>query len=288
MAETYCGKSCAECAQKEQLNCQGCKYGPGRRFGGDCELAKCVMEKGHETCDTCSFMGNCSIQRSCAVMPEKRIKRLEAEAARKAEMAKQAPLLGKWLWIIFWLIIPSSVASILTNQTLAQYVPSLYLPGQILNALCSAAYGFFLLKLAPVEGTYKKAGICVLITGAVSAVVAIATGAAGLTQVPTWTLLITIPSAIAALVGEYYSFCAHAAVLDGVDQELSEQWSKLWKWYIGFFLGMFGSIVIVLILPIIGVLALLAAAIGLLVVGIKKLVYLYRTAKIFREYPVGA
>ena len=52
MAETYCGKSCAECTKKEELNCMGCKTGPGRPFGGDCELAKCVRDKGHETCET--------------------------------------------------------------------------------------------------------------------------------------------------------------------------------------------------------------------------------------------
>lgn len=28
MAETYCGKTCAECTQKEILNCPGCKAGP--------------------------------------------------------------------------------------------------------------------------------------------------------------------------------------------------------------------------------------------------------------------
>ena len=50
MAETYCGKSCEECTKKEQLDCSGCKTGPGRQFGGDCELAKCVRDKGHETC----------------------------------------------------------------------------------------------------------------------------------------------------------------------------------------------------------------------------------------------
>ena len=36
-----------------------------------------------------------------------------------------------------------------------------------------------------------------------------------------------------------------------------------------------------------GAIALIAAAIGTVVVSILKLVYLYRTAKIFREYPVG-
>lgn len=283
MAETYCGKNCLECTQREALTCKGCKSGPGRKFGGDCELAQCVMEKGHETCDTCSFKTTCNRLGKCETVPEARLRRMEAEAARKAEMAKQAPLLGKWLWIIFWLIIPNSIASVLTNQTVVVYVPSLNVPGQIISAICSAAYGFFLLKLAPVENTYKKAGICVLVTAAVSVLVALLTGAAG---TPTWTLILTIPATIMAWIGEYHMFRANAAVLEGVDQELSEQWIKLWKWYIGFLLGMVGSIVIVLILPMIGVLALLAAAIGVLVVGIKKFVYLYRTAKTFREYPV--
>ena len=282
MAETYCGKNCAECTQKELLNCQGCKYGPGRRFGGDCKIAQCAMEKGHETCDTCSFMGNCSIQRSCTGMPEERIRRLEAEAARKAEAAKQAPLLGKWLWLIFWLIIPSSVAGILTNQTIVQYLPSLNLPGQILNAICCAIYGISLLKLASVEEFYKKAGIFVLIAGGVSAAVAVVAGATG--QTPAWTLLLTIPAAIVALVGEYNEYMGYSAVLSGVDDELSEKWAALWKWYIGMFLGMFGCILIMLIFPLLGALALLAAAIGLIVVGIKKLVYLYRTAKLFRGF----
>ena len=283
MAETYCGKTCAECSQKESLNCQGCKYGPGRRFGGDCKIAQCAMEKGHETCDTCSFMGNCSIQRSCTGMPEERIRRLEAEAARKAEAAKQAPLLGKWLWIIFWLIIPSSVASILTNQTVIQYLPGLNLPGQILNAICCAIYGISLLKLASVEEFYKKAGIFVLIAGGISAVDAIATGTAGAVQAPAWTWLLTIPAGIIALIGEYNEYMGHSAVLAGVDNELSEKWVSLWKWYIGLFLGMLGCILVMLILPLLGALALLAAAIGVVVVSIKKLVYLYRTAKFFRN-----
>lgn len=283
MSETYCGKNCAECAQKESLNCQGCKYGPARQFGGDCKISQCAMEKGHETCDTCSFMGNCSIQRSCTGMPEERIRRLEAEAARKAEAAKQAPLLGKWLWLIFWLIIPSSVASILTNQTVIQYLPGLNLPGQILNAICCAIYGISLLKLASVEEFYKKAGIFVLIAGGISAVDAIATGTAGAAQAPAWTWLLTIPAGIIALIGEYNEYMGHSAVLAGVDNELSEKWASLWKWYIGLFLGMLGCILVILILPLLGALALLAAAIGVVVVSIKKLVYLYRTAKFFRN-----
>ena len=284
MAETYCGKSCEECTKKEQLNCSGCKTGPGRLFGGDCELAKCVRDKGHETCDTCGFKGNCGTLRSRESMPDYRIRKIEAEAVRKAAIAKRAPVLGKWLWIIFWLVIPSSIGSIMSHETTAKILPGLVMPGQIINAICSLTYGAILLKLGSEEDRYRTAGICALIAGGVSAVVAIITVAA---EEATWTLLFTLPAAVVAMVGEYNEYMAHSAVLSGVDNELSEKWEVLWKWYIGLFLGMFGCIIVMLIIPILGAIAILGCAIGTVVVGILKLVYLYHTAKIFREYPVG-
>ena len=79
----------------------------------------------------------------------------------------------------------------------------------------------------------------------------------------------------------------HSEVLSGDDNELSEKLEVLWKWYIGLFLGMFRCIIVMLIISILGAIAILGCAIGTIVVSILKLVYLYRTAKIFREYPVG-
>ena len=284
MAETYCGKSCEECTKKEQLNCSGCKTGPGRQFGGDCELAKCVRDKGHETCDTCGFKGNCGTLRSRESMPDYRIKKIEAETMRKAAIAERAPVLGKWLWIIFWLVIPSSIGSIMSHETTAKILPGLFMPGQIINAICSLIYGAILLKLGSEEDRYRTAGICALIAGASSALAAMINGGS---DGATWILIFTIPAAIVAIVGEYNEYMAHSAVLSGVDNELSEKWEVLWKWYIGLFLGMFGCIIVMLIIPILGAIAILGCAIGTIVVSILKLVYLYRTAKIFREYPVG-
>ena len=284
MTETYCGKSCAECTQKEQLNCSGCKTGPGRQFGGDCELAKCIRDKGHKTCDTCSYKGNCGTLRSRDNMPDYRRRKIEAEEMRKAAIAKRAPVLGKWLWIIFWLIIPSTIGSLMANESTAKILPGLFMPGQIINAICSLTYGAILLKLGSEEDRYRTAGICALIAGASSALAAIVNGGF---EGATWILIFTIPAAIIALVGEYNEYMAHSAVLSGVDNELSEKWEVLWKWYIGLFLGIFGSILVMLIIPVLGAIAVIGCTIGTVVVGILKLVYLYRTAKIFREYPVG-
>ena len=122
MAETYCGKNCTECAQKESLNCQGCKTGPGRQFGGACELAKCVRDKGHETCETCGFKGSCGTLRSRDSMPDYRRRKIEAEETRKAAIAKRAPVLDKWLWILFWLFIPSEIGGLMANETIVEFL----------------------------------------------------------------------------------------------------------------------------------------------------------------------
>ena len=283
MAETYCGKSCAECIKKEQLNCPGCKAGPGRQFGGDCELAKCVRDKGHETCDTCGFKGNCGTLRSRDHLPDYRIRKIEAEEMRKAAIARRAPVLGKWLWIIFWLIIPNTVGSLMANDSIAKVLPGLFVPGQIINAICSLTYGAILFKLRTEEDRYRTAGICAMIAGAASALAAVINGGS---DEATWIVIFTIPAAIVEIVGEYNEFMAHSAVLSGVDNELSEKWEVLWKWYIGTFLGMLGCILVMLIAPVLGAIGILGCAIGMIVVGVLKLVYLYRTAKIFREYPV--
>ena len=282
MSETYCGKNCVECTQKETLNCPGCKAGPGRQFGGDCELAMCVRSKGHETCDSCTFKGNCGMLRGRERMPDYRIRKIEAEAMRKAAIAKRAPVLGKWLWFLFWFIVPSTVGGLMANETTTEIMPALFLPGQIINAICSLTYGAILLKLASEEDRYRTAGICALIGGAAAAIAAIVNGAS---DGATWILIFTLPASIVGLVGEYNEYMAHSAVLSGVDNALSEKWEVLWKWYIGLFLGMFGCILVMLIIPILGAIAILGCAIGIAVVSILKFVYLYRTAKIFREYP---
>ena len=158
------------------------------------------------------------------------------------------------------------------------------MPGQIINAICSLTYGAILLKLGSEEDRYRTAGICALIAGGVSAVVAMITGTG---EEAAWTLLLTLPAAVVAMVGEYNEYMGHSAVLSGVDNELSEKWEVLWKWHIGLFLGMFGCIIVMLIIPILGAITILGCAIGTIVVSILKLVYLYRTAKTFQEYPVG-
>lgn len=275
MTETYCGKSCAECAYKEVLSCPGCHAGPGRSWSGDCELARCIREKGHETCQTCGFRDRCGTLASRERMPVYRIKKAEAERIRAEAVAKRAPVLGKWLWLLFWLIVPNTAASII------QMIPAMEMPGEILAFGCNLATGLILLKLAAEDGGYRVAGICTLITSAVNLA---ATLVFSTPDGAGWALIFTVPATIVGLVGTHREFMAHAAVLGGVDNALSENWEKLWKWYIGAMLSLLGSVILMPIVPVLGILVILAAAIAVIVVSILRLVYLYKTAKAFRYY----
>lgn len=282
MAETYCGKTCAECVQKEALSCPGCKAGPGKQYGAECELAKCCTGKGHQVCASCSFNGNCITLRSKDNIPEYRLKSVEAERIRAAEIAERAPILGKWLGILFWLFIPSGIASLLTNENITVLMPRLYIPGVILRAICSVLYGLILIRLTSEEERYRKAGICSLICGAASVLTACFSGGA---RVLHWALLVSVPVAIVSFVGAYNEFTAHSIVLTGVDHWMSENWSLLWKWYIGSYCAMLGSLLVIVLNPVLGLLVTIGAVICLLVVSILKLVFLYRTAKRFQDYP---
>ena len=149
------------------------------------------------------------------------------------------------------------------------------------TARAAALAVLILLQLADQDFQYKTAGILCLITAAASGIVALVSGSG---ESPAWTLAITLPAAVVSLVGEYNEFMAHATVVNKVNRELSLKWEQLWKWTIGCYGALFGSIIIMLIASLLGFILMLGGLIGLAVVSITKLVYVYNSAKLFREY----
>ena len=177
--------------------------------------------------------------------------------------------------------MPATVAGFLKTNNVMKSAPGLYVFGQVLNVVCSVAYGIVLLQLAAEEDRYHTAGVCALVSAAIGVLIIILFGNS---EAPVWSLLITLPAAVVALVGEYNEYGGHSAVLEGTDNELSEKWMTLWKWYIRCTVCTVVGMIFMLFAPLLGAIAALAGAVGTLVVGIMKLVYLYRTAKIFRDY----
>lgn len=281
MAEALCGKDCAVCADREELSCPGCQNGPGRRFQNKCEVAVCCHEKGHVLCNSCSFFPSCGRLRDRDRMPRTFLRQRMEEQERKERLANNAAFNARWLMLLFFMVIPDVVVSILTAEVITNWIPGLFWPGECLRILCLAACCVILFKLSKNCEDYRRAGICILIGGGVGTVVTMLFGGSDL---PGWSLLLTLPAMVIRLYGEYKEYQAHAYILKDADQEMAEKWEKLWKWYWISYAAMFGSIVVMLIMPVVGLLVMLAAVIGVLVVGIMKIVYLYRSAVIFKEH----
>ncbi len=52
----YCGTDCSVCEWKERTGCKGCKAQAGKMFWGECDKAKCCLEKKIEHCGQCAAL----------------------------------------------------------------------------------------------------------------------------------------------------------------------------------------------------------------------------------------
>ena len=279
MADTYCGKNCEECSWRERLECPGCKNGPGGRWQGECELAKCCRDKAHVSCDTCINNASCGILQARDRMPEKRIMKREAQEREKEDLKRKSVFLGKWFWILFWMVVLANVGGVLTFEMVTSLCPFLYLPGKIVEFAASLGYSIVLLRMAAECHCYKTAGICgfIAIAWSIFGEVSSAAGAEAI------AVLVSLPGLVVGLIQEYNEYKGHEIVLAGADNELSDKWARLWKWYVGLLAATLGSILIALCNAFLGMLVVLVGSIGGLVLGIVKWVYLYRTARTFRD-----
>lgn len=283
MGESYCGKRCDECPARPGGHCAGCKDGPGSPWSGDCEIARCCRNKGHESCGTCTLNGHCALYSGRMGAQMERERRREAEDEARRRNADRAPLLAKWLTVLFWLVIPNIISQVMTNENVLELLPELYWPGTVLSILYMFAYGGVLYVLRGESGRYRTAGTLLLISGVISVVMLLAFSANA------FAVIVSLAVSVIAFVAEYQEYMGHAEVLAGADSYLADRWRGLWRWMIYAFAASIGGALAALLFVQAAFLALLfllvsvAGMIALLVLGILKLVYLWRTARVFRE-----
>lgn len=278
MAEAFCGKDCDLCQEKLSEECRGCKEGPGRRFGGSCPIADCCRDKYHANCDTCQEAVSCTKRQQKDQMPQMRIAEAAAKEEKEVQKREKAKVLGNSLWILFWLLIPNIIAGIMSNERLKPISPMMYYIGTVLGIVVEIIYYIILFKLRHIEEKYGRAAICTLV-GVVLAVI----GLILTDELLVFAVPFLIATVAVSLASNYFLYYGHAAVLEDFDMELSEKWKALWKWQL-ICLGGTVAGIFLLFLWIVGVLLVLASVIGIVVISIVELVYLYRMAVLFREY----
>lgn len=282
MSESCCGKCCTACAFAEQIGCPGCKAGTYRPIAAQCAIATCCRTRGHESCETCTSHATCPTLSKKDANPEAILQKLadlrqkkEAEAAaaarKQAQLRETAAIMGKWVWLIFWLMIAAMVIGLLEK------VRGLLVPVTVITAGLAAAVGvIYLTKLSAVHDGFRLASLQQFTT-AVTALLGLFISE-GTALDTTLSLVLLIPS----LVGMYYEINTFAEVLEDTDRELSEKWRKLWKTFLICTGLTFGSLVLMLLAPRLAALAILCGAIGMLVVAIQEYVYIYHTAQGYR------
>ncbi len=282
VAATYCGKLCDVCTDREELRCPGCKVGPGRLYGGDCALAKCCRDKGHQECQACHRKGGCHHYRSREYMSVYRRRSIAAQTEHTAKVERQVPFFRRWLQLLLWLVIPSTVASSLISISVSGMLPVLALIGWILGGLCALLHGVILLRLASEEAGYRAAGIYSLLGALLNGVYL----CLGLRSSIVWVLVFTLATLLATTLSACCEMISHGAILSGWDDALAQHWSGLRSYYLAAYFVLLIAVSTILIAPSLGLGVMGIGAAVLSRTEAYKTHYLLRTLQAFQRYPM--
>lgn len=265
MSDTYCGKECSSCQQKEILDCPGCKAGPGNIYRGDCPLSSCIREKGHESCDTCNRNGRCPTRARRDTMAQERIEKNEQKQQHLEALQQRSPILAKWLNGLFILNIISLIVEVLDNISALTKICA------YVNVAVSIGCVICLWMLRKQEKRYQTVAILNVVSIALSVAVIACASSTGT------ALLLDVCLIICNLSAIYNECQAHSAVVDDYDSELSQKWADLWKWYIGVYVFTMVGLFLMMISTVLGAIMAVIGLIGMIVADIAKLVSLFST-----------
>lgn len=280
--KTYCGKSCEICTYGEALSCPGCRQGPGGTFA-KCPIARCCREKCHKACDSCTSWSYCGLRSGRDHEPIRRQQQEERERRQQWEIRQHAPLLARWLSVLFWLFIPEEIAALMTNDNVAAVLPELVLPGTVLSVACTLLYGIGLWNLRPVNDAYGRSAIWRVVGAGCSAASLLMGRLHSLEEQLGLLVLAALVVLGINLYATYLEYNAHADTAQMVDAVLADQWRKLWQRKLWCLLGAASMLLLAFVAPLLAGLLAIAISIALIVLSIQKLVYLYRMAARFRE-----
>ena len=277
MADTYCGKSCENCEYREELKCNGCKNGPGRELYGDCDVAGCCRNKMFESCMECQNWMGCETYNGASRKAYFRTVKTDINQSQDREKLERSRFMGKYVRIIFILSILQIITNVLSNQRVALISYNLYQVALIASVVVGLIYGVILLFMSKESKQFMIAGI-ICIAAPIISILSIFTY--NLTLVG----FISVAMIIAAFVAQYLEMRGYSDTLSGINNALSVKWMEIWKGLITWLIVMVVGAFVSAIIPIVGVIAVLVAAIGIIVVSIKRLICILDTANAFETY----
>lgn len=270
MAESYCTKSCTDCPDREAFNCPGCRVGPGKAFGGECDISKCCVTRGLHSCESCLASSGCiKLKRRDSVAKDREYKK-QREQREYSLLVRDSNLLGKGLTVLFWVLIASILE--FPTQYLEQEIIS-----EVYGLLIGITYAVTLLRLSDTSYYFKISGICRLVCAGLTFI-------ATLPESSILAFLLALLALVPSFIAEYQEYMGYIEVTQKLDEDFSEKWGKLWYWNFAGLIGMGLGLVLAFFGSVLGALLLVMASVTTVVVSIMKAVYLRRSAKLFRSF----
>lgn len=182
-------------------------------------------------------------------------------------MSRRAAVMGKWLWVLFWLQIAGMVIGLFDGAVSAI--------GDVVRGL---AYAWILLQMKGEDERYGKAAVFMMIAVVLQTVADLMGG-----SVAILSIVILIPALVLSLMATYQEYCAHSSVVGSADTFLGQRWMTLWKWQIVSIGGLLVSTLLLLVAPPLGALLVVVVGVIGIVAGVLTLVNLYKSAQAFRK-----
>ena len=204
------------------------------------------------------------------------------KAPRYSEaIVSRAPLMAKWLWVMFWANIAHIIINFIKIESSVVYTTI----QNILIAICSLVICLSLFKMRGEDERYGRAALFQLLPLVTNLIPALVMDSYNTLA---WiSVLVSLIAAVLTLLATYNEFHAHSCIVGGLDSELGDRWQKLWVWQIIGIAGTFVSLLLTVLAAGLGAVLVLIVAIYVLVIQIIYLVTLYRSAKAYRTVAEG-
>lgn len=277
MSESFCGKECVKCTHKEMLNCSGCKDDYGKANYGFCTIAKCSQEKGHATCDTCTFLFDCNNIKSRGNMIEYRKREQGHLMEELIDNDIKNREIGKWLKYLWGIYFINVLCNFFITRTVIEFM--LVVAG--MWGIC-AVFGvrflhtYVLYKLAEADKIYKSAFACSVAVGVGSVAMLFYQGT--VLEMMTNITLFVIMFFVA--VQEFYEVRACYEYTLCIDFKLASVWEKIEKWCLVVYVLLLASMTMIFSVYEWGIALTKIALIPVVIFDIFKCYYLNKTAKV--------
>ena len=218
-------------------------------------------------------------------------KKPEVSAAKLARARRLGSYTRKWILGLSILIIPNMIANVFTTNTYLSEIALFNTIGSVIGYACLIVEIIFFIKLREDEEEYFRCIVFAIGSLVAYGAVDVLSRADG-SGIYMVMLLMECVAVALYCIRSYYECNAHAALMYSIDKGIAQKWFGLWKWQVIGNVGiLIGSLLLVyqrldrvLLTVKIGIVLILVMSVLSGIIGIIRILYLEKSARLMRDY----